>query len=155
MTELAFNVAEMTNFLVGLLNTPSPTGYHKEAIAVCRQAFEALDFPNATICETRKGALLLHIKGTRDDAPVGLTAHVDTLGFMVKEIKSNGGLKLTSLGGIKPMMINGIAALLSCMTHLRTSIATPTKKSVMKIRWKFVLMLVPAIGVRLKHWVSG
>jgi putative aminopeptidase FrvX len=100
MTELTINVAAMTDFLVGLLNTPSPTGYHREAIAYCRQAFTELDFPNTTISETGKGALLLHITGSRSDAPVGVTAHVDTLGFMVKDIKSNGSLKLTSLGGI-------------------------------------------------------
>lgn len=100
MTELVFDAGEMTEFLVDLLNTPSPTGYHREAIAYCRQAFEALNFAEMTISETRKGALLLHIKGERDDAPVGLTAHADTLGFMVKEIKSNGSLKLTNIGGI-------------------------------------------------------
>ncbi|MDQ7025319.1 MAG: M42 family metallopeptidase [Anaerolineae bacterium] len=100
MTDLAFNVTEMTDFLAGLLNIPSPTGYHKEAIAYCRAAFEELTFADTTIRETRKGALLLHIKGESDDAPVGVTAHADTLGFMVKEIKSNGSLKLTNLGGI-------------------------------------------------------
>lgn len=100
MTELAINIAEMTDFLIGLLDTPSPTGYHKEAIAFCKRAFAQLNFPNTTISETRKGALMLHITGQRDDAPVGVTAHVDTLGFMVKEIKSNGNLKLTNLGGI-------------------------------------------------------
>ena len=100
MTNLAINIAEITDFLVGLLNTPSPTGYHKEAIAYCRRAFTDLDFPNTTICETRKGALLLHVAGSKNDAPAGVTAHADTLGFMVKEIKSNGGLKLTGIGGI-------------------------------------------------------
>jgi putative aminopeptidase FrvX len=62
--------------------------------------FTELDFPNTTITETGKGALLLHIGGERHDAPVGVTAHADTLGFMVKEIKSNGSLKLSNIGGI-------------------------------------------------------
>jgi putative aminopeptidase FrvX len=43
--------------------------------------------------------LIITIPGERDDAPRGLTAHIDTLGFMVKEIKSNGRLKLSMLGG--------------------------------------------------------
>jgi putative aminopeptidase FrvX len=60
MTELTINVTAMTDFLVGLLNTPSPTGYHKEAITYCQEAFTELDFPNTTISETGKGALPMH-----------------------------------------------------------------------------------------------
>ena len=100
MTELSFDIEAMTEFLVGLLEAPSPTGYHREAIAFCREAFESLNFPNTRISETTKGALMLHIKGQKDDAPVGMTAHIDTLGFMVKAVKANGNLKLTALGGI-------------------------------------------------------
>lgn len=100
MTDLSFDVEAMTDFLVGLLEAPSPTGYHKEAMAFCQRAFEELAFPNTNITEIPKGALMIHVKGQKDNAPVGLTAHADTLGFMVKEIKSNGGLKLTNLGGI-------------------------------------------------------
>ena len=37
--------------------------------------------------------------GQADDCPRALTAHVDTLGAMVQEIKSNGRLKLTQIGG--------------------------------------------------------
>lgn len=88
----------MTDFLIELLNTPSPTGYHREVMPVVRAAFEQI--PNIQISETRKGALLCFIKGESDDAPRALTAHVDTLGFMVKEIKGDGGLRLTNLGGI-------------------------------------------------------
>lgn len=100
MTEMKIDVEVMTGFLVELLETPSPTGYHREAMTFCKERFAALDFPNTSISETHKGALLLQIKGEASDAPVGLTAHVDTLGFMVKEIKSSGRLKLTNLGGI-------------------------------------------------------
>jgi putative aminopeptidase FrvX len=97
---LNINLDETVEFLVGLLKAPSPTGYHTEAMAYVREGFEALDFPGLTISETRKGALLIHIPGESDDAPVALTAHTDTLGFMVKEIKSNGRLRLSRLGGI-------------------------------------------------------
>lgn len=36
-----------------------------------------------------------------DLPPVALTAHVDTLGAVVKEIKSNGRLKLSRIGGVQ------------------------------------------------------
>jgi putative aminopeptidase FrvX len=100
MTALQVDTSSLTDFLIGLLDTPGPTGYHQEAIAYTRRAFERLDIPGAEISVTHKGALLMTIPGESDDAPRGLTAHVDTLGFMVKEVKSNGRLKLTALGGI-------------------------------------------------------
>jgi len=89
------------DFLVALLNIPSPTGYTHEAVQFCHDAFAALPLPpNTTLTITTKGALLIEILGVADDAPVGLTAHLDTLGLMVKEVKSNGRLKCSALGGI-------------------------------------------------------
>lgn len=100
MVDLNIDLDTMTQFLVDLLEIPSPTGYHVEVMPFVRKAFEDLAFPNTNITETSKGALLIHIKGEKDDVPIGITAHVDTLGFMVKEVKANGRLKLTNLGGI-------------------------------------------------------
>lgn len=100
MTQLQFDMDVQLDFLVGLLNTPSPTGYTDEAIEYVRHAFNALGFPGLSLHTTRKGSLLIQWQGDRADAPLGMTAHVDTLGFMVKEIKPNGRLKLTNLGGI-------------------------------------------------------
>jgi len=87
----------MLNFLTGLLNTPSPTGFTQAAVDYTAEALKK--FPPITISQTRKGALIVTLPGEREDAPRGLTAHVDTLGAMVKEIKPNGRLKLTKIGG--------------------------------------------------------
>lgn len=99
MVELSINIHAIVDFLVGLLNTPSPTGYHVEAVEFTRQAFKGLDIPGLTISTTGKGALVLKWKGLTSENPVALTAHLDTLGFMVKEIKSDGRLKLSKIGG--------------------------------------------------------
>ena len=56
---------------------------------------------------TRKGALVAHWPGEKSHTPRGLTAHVDTLGAMVKEIKSNGRLKLTNIGGFAWNTVEG------------------------------------------------
>jgi putative aminopeptidase FrvX len=93
----------LTSFLVDLLNTPSPTGLVESAVAFTEQALKA--FPELTLSRTRKGALVARWEGRSSDAPRALTAHLDTLGAMVKEIKSNGRLKLTRLGG---MLLNGV-----------------------------------------------
>lgn len=87
----------MVDFLVGLLNTPSPTGYYTEAIEYVRSAFGLI--PGLELRTTHKGALVATWRGISSDAPRGVTAHVDTLGLMVKDIKPSGRLKMTMLGG--------------------------------------------------------
>jgi putative aminopeptidase FrvX len=85
------------DLLEELLKTPSPTGYTSKAIDVVDQAMQEFTFLSSQ--RTRKGALVTTWEGAGNDAPRGLTAHADTLGAMVKEIKSNGRLKLTRIGG--------------------------------------------------------
>lgn len=87
-------------FLVELLNIPSPTGYHHEAISYVRSQFAALELADMTLALTGKGALLGTLKGTQTHIKRGLTAHVDTLGLMVKQINGDGNLKLSPLGAI-------------------------------------------------------
>lgn len=99
MADLHIPTGRMVDFLVQLLNTPSPTGYHAEAAAVVADAFADLAIAGLDIQHTGKGALLLRWPGEQDTAPRGLTAHLDTLGLMVKEIKGTGRLKVTQLGG--------------------------------------------------------
>ena len=99
MSELHFDEKRIVDFLVGLLETPSPTGYHLEAVPYVERAFEALKIAGLASDRTPKGALVLTWRGDHDDAQRGLTAHLDTLGLMVKEIKPNGRLKLSMLGG--------------------------------------------------------
>ena len=87
----------LQRFLVDLLETPSPTGDTEYAIGFIESELMNLGIPTS---RTKKGALLAHIEGLRSNAPKALSAHVDTLGFMVKEIKPNGRLKLKAIGGI-------------------------------------------------------
>jgi putative aminopeptidase FrvX len=79
------------------LNIPSPTGFTDAAVDYVAEVLA--DFPEVELARTRKGGLIATIRGEKSDAPVGLTAHVDTLGAMVKEIKPNGRLKLNMVGG--------------------------------------------------------
>lgn len=99
MADLTLHPDSIIDFLVRLLNTPSPTGYHLEAIDMIEQAFRGLDLADLRVERSPKGALIVTWPGERDDAPRGLTAHSDTLGLMVREIKDNGRLKLHMLGG--------------------------------------------------------
>lgn len=97
MARFEIDADYLIRVLVDLLNTPSPTGYTDWAISMVEQELEVLDVP---ACRTVKGALVAGLDGLRQDKPRALTAHVDTLGAMVKEIKFNGRLKLTALNGV-------------------------------------------------------
>jgi len=90
--------------LVALLHTPSPTGDTGAAIELVRHAFESLGMP---IERTNKGALRARMDGRADNRPRALSGHVDTLGAMVKEIKRDGRLKLTPLGGYLWQTVEG------------------------------------------------
>jgi putative aminopeptidase FrvX len=95
----------LISFLTKLLNTPSPTGFTHEAIDFTKQALSA--FPNIDLRLNRKGALVGIMPGARSDAPRALTAHTDTLGAMVKEVKTNGRLRLTRIGGFAWNTVEG------------------------------------------------
>lgn len=105
MTLPAINSDFLINFLTRLLNTPSPTGFAQSAVTLTQQTLAA--FPELTLSQNRKGALLAEWPGEAHVTPRGLTAHVDTLGAMVKDIKPNGRLKLTQIGGYAWNAIEG------------------------------------------------
>src|SRR5512135_2650083 len=95
----------LQNFLVGLLNTPSPTGLAAPAIQYVEQYLKS--FPELNLQINRKGALIATWQGDKADAPRALTAHVDTLGAMVKQVKSNGRLLMTKIGGFAWNTVEG------------------------------------------------
>jgi len=99
----SINTEYFTKFLVGLLNIPSPTGFTEEAIAFVEK--ELSQFKQLELSRTRKGALVAKWTVNNNELPVALTAHVDTLGAMVKDIKPNGRLQLTRIGGL---VLNGV-----------------------------------------------
>lgn len=79
-----------------LLAIDSPTGFtDKAAVWLCEQ-FTALGY-SASL--TEKGGVLVHLGGEGANGLM-LAAHADTLGAMVAEVKGNGRLRLTALGGM-------------------------------------------------------
>jgi len=93
------NQEYFVDFLVKLLNITSPTGFAEPAIEFVEKVLS--QYKQLELSRTRKGALIAKWKVESDLPPVALTAHVDTLGAVVKEIKSNGRLKLSRIGGIQ------------------------------------------------------
>lgn len=93
----------MLDLTARLCRIPSPTGLTAAAVAETRAAAEALGLAPV---ETVKGGLLVPLGGVGSGGRV-LSAHIDTLGAMVKEIKANGRLKLTAIGGYDWSTIEG------------------------------------------------
>ena len=97
MPRLDISTEYLLRVLEDLINTPSPSGDTDWAINYIEAELGTLGIP----ChKTTKGALMASIEGLRDDKPRAVTAHVDTLGAMVREIKESGRLKLTALNGV-------------------------------------------------------
>lgn len=110
-----------------LLKTPSPTGNTLKAIDFMDEEFKKLGLKTRL---TTKGALIATIVGECTDKEVTLSGHVDTLGGMVKEIKNNGKLKISQLGGYVWNTIEGEHVTVETMTgNIFTGTIMTTKAS--------------------------
>ena len=81
-----------------LLAIDSPAGFTGKAACWVKDAFESLGF-SARI--TNKGGVLIDLGGKNGSDALLLEAHADTLGGMIAQIKDNGRLKLTKIGGMR------------------------------------------------------
>jgi len=87
------------NKAIELLNIDSPSGFTKKAAAWVVKEFSDLGF-DAKL--TNKGAILIDFGGKESkEGAVLFEAHADTLGAIVAEIKGNGRLRLSNIGGLK------------------------------------------------------
>ena len=80
-----------------LLSIDSPTGYTDYVALWLKSSFAVLGF-DAKI--TEKGGILVDLGGKDKGNNLMLAAHADTLGAMVAQVKGNGRLRLTPLGGM-------------------------------------------------------
>lgn len=74
---------------------PSPSGFTRAATEYTAKEFEKLGFMPKI---TNKGCVLVDLGG--EGRPLVLSAHIDTLGAMVAEVKPNGRLRMSRIGGI-------------------------------------------------------
>nr|WP_282579939.1 M42 family metallopeptidase [Paenibacillus odorifer] len=84
------------SILKKLLDTPSPSGFTAQVMTLVAEEAAALNVP---LSWNEKGGVILNVPGLDPSRTIGISAHVDTLGAMVRSIKANGTLRLTSVGG--------------------------------------------------------
>ncbi|WP_298469883.1 M42 family metallopeptidase [uncultured Psychrobacillus sp.] len=99
-----FQEQETVSLLKQLVEIPSPSGYTKDIMDFMEQFLKDID---VNYIRTNKGALIATILGENDTKHRLLTAHTDTLGAMVKEVKSSGRLKLAMVGGFNWNAVEG------------------------------------------------
>ena len=146
--ENTMTYCENTEYMLGvtkdLLAIDSPTGFTAKATEFSVREFEKLGF-RASV--TRKGSVLAEIGG--EGNPLIVTAHLDTLGGIVSEVKANGRLKISNLGGMRPVncetenvrvytrkgtVVEGCMQLLNPSTHVNPKMAdTPRNFDTMEI----------------------
>lgn len=94
-----------------LVNIPSPSGYAHKAIAFVKEEAEGFGY---TCNLNHKGGLMIDVPGESKEV-LGLSSHVDTLGAMVRSIKSDGTIRFTPVGGFTMQSIEGSY----CTIHTR------------------------------------
>ncbi|MBP3656947.1 MAG: M42 family metallopeptidase [Clostridia bacterium] len=118
-----------------LLNVDSPSGMTKKAAEHVMARFEALGYAPQL---TRKDGVIVALGGKDAQDGVLLEAHMDTLGGMVAEIKKNGRLRITRIGGLQAEnvetencrvytkfdgVVEGTAQLINASVHVNTKYA--------------------------------
>lgn len=98
-----FDITNYVDFILEktkeVLAIDSPTGYTKNAAEYVINEYKKLGY-DAKL--TVKGGVLADLGGKQKDDGIVLAAHIDTLGAIVCEIKGNGNLKVSPLGGMNP-----------------------------------------------------
>ncbi|MBG9980903.1 M42 family metallopeptidase [Facklamia sp. DSM 111018] len=97
-----------------LTEIASPTG---NTVEIMQNIMDKLDQKNIQYKLTPKGGLMITLPGQNQERQRFLTAHVDTLGAMVRAIKPDGRLKLDLIGGFKFNAVEGTY----CQIHSASS----------------------------------
>ena len=87
---------QMMDIAKRLLSIDSPSGFTQNVVREAEQI--AQDHGYATR-RTNKGNLIISVPGREKGKKIGLCAHVDTLGLMVRSITADGMLMITRIGG--------------------------------------------------------
>lgn len=102
---------QTVDYIVKLTNTPSPTGFTTDIMNYIKSEVESFGY-QAT--KTAKGGILVSVLGESDQQHRIVTAHLDTLGAMVRTIKPDGRIKMDLVGGFGYPSIEGENCLIHC-----------------------------------------
>ncbi len=101
----------LTVTLEKLVGIPSPSGFTEKVMEFVHKELQQYGYKPWT---TRKGSCVVSLGG--EGSPLVFNAHVDTLGAMVKSLKSNGRIEFTCIGGYTMFSVEGE----NCLIHTKS-----------------------------------
>lgn len=99
------------DYITTLTKIPSPTGFTKTIMNYIVSELQSFGYEPV---RTHKGGVMVSVTGKDDDKHRVVTAHLDTLGAMVRAIKPDGRLKMDLVGGFVYNAIEGE----NCTVHV-------------------------------------
>ena len=96
-----------------IVNIPSPSGFTGEIMDDLSRCAQDMGYKAEF---NRKGGLIIHVPGKTEDV-LGIGAHADTLGAMVRSVTDSGRLKIMPVGGYMMSTVEGEY----CKIHSRSN----------------------------------
>lgn len=96
MNQLTFDKEFVYKVIKEIMAIDSPSGFTKRAVSYTEELAKHFGLH---FTWTHKGNGIIEMEGKDPSKTIGVCAHVDTLGLMVRSIKANGHLAITRVGG--------------------------------------------------------
>jgi len=126
MKKLPIDQSYVQDVLFRLLRTPSPAGYTDSVVHLVADELDQLDVP---VELTRRGAIRATLKGEVSSPDRAVVAHIDTLGAMVKGLKSNGRVEVVPIGHWNARFAEGARVTLFTDLSMHRGTLLPLKAS--------------------------
>jgi peptidase M42 family hydrolase len=119
-TEFTIDADYLKEQIARLMEIPCPTGFTDAAVVyVCKQ----LDELSIDYHLTRRGSINATLTGKQTAPDRAIVTHLDTIGAMVRQIKSNGRLAITPIGHWSSRFAEGgRVTIFTDNSHLRGSV---------------------------------
>ena len=101
---LPIDRAWMTDLLVRMLRTPSPSGRTDAVMQLIGDVMTEIGLPFEL---TRRGALVAELPGRSASVDRAVVVHADTIGCMVRSLKDNGRLAIIPIGSFSARFAEG------------------------------------------------
>ena len=101
---MVFDITYFKEVAQNIFNVDSPSGYSEKINNVLIDLLKDLGH-NAKL--TNKGNVYIKVEGVSNDKTIATSAHVDTLGLMVRSINGDGTLNVTRIGGPQIATLDG------------------------------------------------
>lgn len=112
--------AYLIQILEDIVNIPSPSGYTEAVMDYLTKEARAMGY---FVERNHKGGMIITVPGKSEEV-LGLGAHADTLGAMVRSVNKNGYLKIFPVGGYMMSTIEGEYCKIHCRRNGKTYTGT-------------------------------